>query len=92
MPPIIHAAIVVPWWTNGPPTALAATKARVPFPVMQLITIIKNLDLAWTHHFVAVVVETAGAMSSDALDFFADIGSQVRVTNSVFLNGPKCQH
>ena len=42
----------------------------------------KYLDLARTHHFVAVVVETAGAMGSDALDFFADIGSRVKaVTN-----------
>ena len=42
----------------------------------------KYLDLAQTHHFVAVVVETAGALGSDALDFFADIGSRVRaVTN-----------
>ena len=41
-----------------------------------------NLDLARTHHFVAVVVETAGAMGGDALDFVADIGSRVRaVTN-----------
>ena len=35
----------------------------------------KYLDLAQTHHFVAVVVETAGAMGTDALDFFVDIGS-----------------
>ena len=42
----------------------------------------KYLDLARTHHFVAVVVEMAGAMGSDALDLFADIGSRVRaVTN-----------
>ena len=35
-------------------------------------------------HFVAVVVETAGAMGTDALDFFADIGSRVRaVSNEV---------
>ena len=27
----IHAAIVVPWWTNGPPTTSAATKARAVF-------------------------------------------------------------
>ena len=42
----------------------------------------KYFDLACMHHFVAVVVEMAGAMGSDALDFFADIGSRVRaVTN-----------
>ena len=41
-----------------------------------------NLDLARVHHFIAVVVETAGAMGGDALDFVADIGSPVRaVTN-----------
>ena len=39
----------------------------------------RYLDFAQMHHFVAVTVETAGAMDSDALDFFADIGSQVRV-------------
>ncbi len=43
----------------------------------------KYLDLVRTHLFVAVVIETAGAMgSNNALDFFADIGSRVRaVTN-----------
>ena len=38
----------------------------------------KYLDLAQTHHFVAVVVETTGAMGTEALDFFADIGSRIR--------------
>ena len=38
----------------------------------------KYLDLAQMHHFVAVVVERASAMGSNALDLFADIGSRVR--------------
>ena len=42
----------------------------------------KYLDLARTHHFVAVVVETAGAMGSDALAFFADIGSRVKAATN----------
>ena len=42
----------------------------------------KYYDLAQTHYFVAVVVETAGAMGTDALDFFADIGSRVRVVSN----------
>ena len=42
----------------------------------------KYLDLARTHHFVAVVVETAGGMGSDALDFFADIGSRVKAATN----------
>ena len=44
----------------------------------------KYLNLAQTRHFVEVVVETIGAMGTDALDFLADIGSQVRaVSNEV---------
>ena len=30
----------------------------------------KYLDFAQTQHFAAVVVETTGAMGTDALDFF----------------------
>lgn len=41
----------------------------------------KYFDLAWMPHFVAVAVEAAGAMSSDALDFFADFSSQVRTSD-----------
>ena len=44
----IHAAIVVPWWTNGPPTASAATKSRAAFPVMQLLT--TSLRDPWQRH------------------------------------------
>ena len=36
----------------------------------------KYLDLAQMHHFIVVAVEAAGAMGSDALKVFADIGSQ----------------
>ena len=43
---------------------------------------VKYLDLAKTHHFVAVAVETTGAMGTDALDFFADIGSRVRAISN----------
>ena len=44
----------------------------------------KYLDLAQTHHFVAVVVETTSIIGTDALDFFADIGSRARaVSNEV---------
>ena len=39
---------------------------------------VNYLDLAQRYHFVAVVVETTGAMGTDALDHFADIGSQIR--------------
>ena len=49
---------------------LAAREARAVAALAEERKRAKYLDLAQTHHFVAVVVETTGAMGTDALDFF----------------------
>ena len=48
---------------------LAAREARAVAALAEERKRVKYLDLAQTHHFVAVVVETTGAMGTDALDF-----------------------
>ncbi len=42
----------------------------------------KYLDFAQTQHFAAVVVETTGAMGTDALDFFVDVGGRVSAVSN----------
>ena len=61
---------------------LAAREARAVAALAEERKRAKYLDLAQTHHFVAVVVETTGAMGTDALDFFADVGSRVRAVSN----------
>ena len=49
---------------------LAARETRAVAALVEERKRAKYLELAQTHHFVAVVVETTGAMGTDALDFF----------------------
>ena len=84
---------IIPWKTNcclvwdatctdtfaASHLAQATRDARAVAALAEQRKLTKYLDLAQTHHFVAVVVETAGAMCTDALDYFADIGGRIRV-------------
>ena len=62
--------------------AHATREARAVAALAEEKKKVKYHDLAQTHHFVAVVVETDGAVGTDALDFFADIGSRVRAVSN----------